>query len=450
MKIFLDSIGCRLNQSEIEHMAAEFVQAGHQLCDSPLTADTVVINTCSVTAGAAADSRSAIRRHHRAHPGAAIVLTGCWSTMAPQAAAALPGVRCLIPNASKDRLVSQVLKRPVADFDREPVGRHPVPGLRLRTRAFIKAQDGCDNHCTFCLTTLARGPARSLPPQVVLSGVQAAAEAGVQEAVLSGVELGAYGMDLGDQWNLSCLIQLILRKSVIPRLRLSSLEPWHLSPDFFALWEDPRLCRQLHLPLQSGSGATLRRMGRPIRPLQYARLVEWARRAIPAVAITTDLIAGFPGETEQEFTESLAFIRAMDFSAAHVFTYSPRPGTAASRMPSQLPKAERRSRSRLLRQATRLSADAYRNRFVGSVLQVLWESAGQIGPQGWRMSGLADNYIRVEALAERDLWNTLSSVKIEAVAADGLNGRIIRVDSPEGARTGGSRMAAECQVVPRR
>jgi threonylcarbamoyladenosine tRNA methylthiotransferase MtaB len=446
VNVFLDSIGCRLNQSEIEHMAAQFVQAGHQLCDRPGKADTVVINTCSVTKAAAADSRSAARRHHRANPQAAIVLTGCWSTMAPKAAAALPGVTRLVPNASKDNLVPQLLDRPLGEFDLEPVSRRPVPGLRLRTRAFIKAQDGCDNHCTFCLTTLARGPARSQPPEVVVSKVQAAVEAGVQEAVLTGVELGAYGHDLGQPWNLASLIRLILRRSAIPRLRLSSLEPWHVPPDFFRLWEDPRLCRQLHLPLQSGSRKTLRRMARPMGPLQFARIVEHARRTIPGVAITTDLIAGFPGESEQEFTESLAFIRAMDFSAAHVFTYSARPGTAASRIRPHLPIAERHRRSLLIREATRHSAAAYRQRFLGSVLDVLWEGAGQLGPQGWKMRGISDNYIRIEALAERDLWNMLSSVKIEATTADGLSGRIARPEAPEWRQAGGEELEGGCQV----
>ncbi|MDD5466737.1 MAG: MiaB/RimO family radical SAM methylthiotransferase [Anaerolineales bacterium] len=420
MKVYLDSVGCRLNQSEIEAFARQFRAAGHSLAPSPDGADLVVVNTCTVTTAAASDSRQKLRQASKA--GARqVVVTGCWSTLEPEGAANFPGVTRVVPNAGKDSLVADLLQLPVEAFDHEPVAREPLPGARLRTRAFIKAQDGCDNRCTFCITTLARGRGRSRPPNEVLADIRYACGATsngssaprrAQEIVLTGVHLGSWGDDLNPPQRLSDLVRAILAASDFPRLRLSSLEPWDLDEDFFSLWEDERLCRQLHLPLQSGNAATLRRMARKTTPEAYARLVEAARRAIPQVAITTDIIAGFPGETEAEFTESLAFVHQMRFAGGHVFTYSARPGTAAARLPSQVPHAERRERNARLRAALAKSAQAYQEAFLGATLPVLWETATALGPEGWRLSGLTDNYLRVQAATQAPLWNQLMPVRL--------------------------------------
>jgi threonylcarbamoyladenosine tRNA methylthiotransferase MtaB len=225
-------VGCRLNQSEIEMFARQFRSAGHSLVGEAAEADLVVINTCSVTASAASDSRQKARNAHRAGVRQ-IALTGCWSTLAPQAAADLPGVIAVIPNAEKETLVHQLLGIPAEEFDLEPSAREALPGARLRTRAFIKVQDGCDNRCTFCVTTLARGASRSRPVEDVLADVEAAVLGGAQEAVLTGVHLGAWGHDLAARSSLKNLITAVLERSEIPRLRLSSLEPWDLDEDFF-------------------------------------------------------------------------------------------------------------------------------------------------------------------------------------------------------------------------
>lgn len=425
MKIYLDSVGCRLNQSEIESYARQFRAAGHSLVASPAEADLVVINTCTVTAQAASDSRQKVRQANRA--GAEqIALTGCWSTLEPEQAAALPGVSQVIPNLRKDFLVAEVLGIPPDEFELEPVERSPVPGARLRTRAFIKAQDGCDNHCTFCITTVARGAGRSRPAQDVLADIQAAVDSGAQEAVLTGVHLGSWGQDFEHPSHLRQLVEAVLTGTSVPRLRLSSLEPWDLDADFFDLWQEPRLCRQLHLPLQSGSSRTLRRMARRTNQASFAALLEAARAASPEIAITTDLIAGFPGEDEAEFAESLAFVRAMDFAGGHVFTYSARQGTAAARMPGQVAGNVHKARSATLRQALEESARRYRQRFLGQTLGVLWESATALGPEGWRLSGLSDNYLRVSAIAPQELWNTITPVRLLAEASGGLQGEIVR------------------------
>lgn len=422
MRIYLDAVGCRLNHSEIETFGRQFRRQGHEIVREAAEADLAVINTCAVTAEAAADSRQLLRRTSRAGAGE-VVATGCWATLAPAAAEAMPEVRRVVSNAAKDLLVAQVLGRPPEAFDLEPLERTAAPGARLRTRAFIKVQDGCDNRCTFCITTLARGPGRSRPLPGVLADIQEAAAGGAREAVLTGVHLGSWGQE--DGRHLKDLVSAVLRETDVSRVRLSSLEPWDLDDDFFELWTaEPRLCRHLHLPLQSGSDRTLRRMARKTTRSTFRRLVRAARQASPEIAVTTDLIAGFPGETQSEFAETLEFVAEMDFAGAHVFTYSERPGTAAASMPGAVPHALRRERSAALRDLVACSEERYRCGFVGRQLEVLWESAVGLGPEGWQMSGWTDNYLRVTAVAPRDLWNELTPVFLEEAAAGGLKGRI--------------------------
>ncbi|MFQ5615240.1 MAG: MiaB/RimO family radical SAM methylthiotransferase [Anaerolineales bacterium] len=423
MKIYLNTVGCRLNQSEIETFGGQFRLQGHTLVGYPDQADLTVINTCAVTTEAAADSRKMIRR--AAREGAKeVVVTGCWATMNPDGAAALPNVSRVIVNSAKDRLVPDLLQLPLTEvFDLEPVAREPLPGARLRTRAFIKVQDGCDNRCTFCVTTLVRGKGCSRPLDEILRGVDAAVRGGVQEVVLTGVHLGSWGHDSDRLGDLKFLAQTILRNTDISRLRLSSLEPWDLDEGFFDLWEnEPRLCRHLHLPLQSGCDSTLRRMARKTTQESFRWLVNAARSVCPDIAITTDLIAGFPGETEAEFAKTLAFVREMGFAGGHVFTYSARPGTAAARMAGQVAHPVRKARNARLRAAIAEGAAAYRTRFLGHTLLVLWESATGLGPDGWQMTGLTDNYLRVHAIAPRDLWNQITPVRLTGVRHNGATG----------------------------
>ncbi len=424
MKIFLDSIGCRLNQSEIEKFASQFRAAGHEIVGSAADADYVVVNTCAVTAEAASDSRQKIRQAARSGAGG-IVVTGCWATLDAAAAQALPGVKRVVTNVEKDRLVADLLNLPEEVFDLEPVAREPLPGAHLRTRAFIKVQDGCDNRCTFCVTRIARGAGRSRPLPDVRRDVEAALQGGAQEIVLTGVHLGSWGQDFERPARLYDLVDALLRQSETPRLRLSSLEPWDLDADFFSLWQDPRLCRHLHLPLQSGSAETLRRMARKTTPESFAALVAAARQAAPDMAVTTDIVAGFPGETEAAFAECLEYVRRMDFAAGHVFTYSARPGTAAARLPNQVPVDVRKRRNAELRAVLAESSARYRQRFVGAEMQVLWEATDAYGPEGWRLHGLTDNYLKVTALSPERLWNQLSRVRLIGVEEEGMRGESI-------------------------
>lgn len=410
MKIFLDTIGCRLNQAEIETMSRQFRAAGHEIVASAHHADMAVVNTCAVTTQAASDSRGRIRTLARAGVGE-IVATGCWTSIQPQEAASLPNVKYVVTNERKDFLVPEILGLPKESFDLEPIDRVPIPGLHRRTRAFIKVQDGCDNKCTFCVTTVARGEGRSRPLADVVRDVNSALAGDSKEIVLTGVHLGSWGREFGH--HLKDLVESILRETDVRRLRLSSLEPWDLDADFFRLWEDSRLMPHLHLPLQSGSDSTLRRMARKTTTRSFRELILAARAVMPDVAVTTDIIAGFPGETDEEFAETLDFVNEMRFSGGHVFSYSQRPGTAAARMKGQIKPEVRKRRNRILQAAIEESAKSYRQGFVGRRMSVLWESTSEYGEYGWRMEGWTGNYLRVSAIAPSPRWNKVDEVVLK-------------------------------------
>ena len=421
MKIYLDTIGCRLNQSEIEAMARQFRVAGHEVVPTAELADLAVVNTCAVTTQAASDSRGKIRSIARAGVNE-IVATGCWTTLQPKEAAALPNVSRIVTNDQKDDLVQELFNLPKDNFELEPLSRTPLPGLHRRTRAFIKVQDGCDNHCTFCVTTIARGESRSRALADVINDINYAIAGGTKEIVLTGVHLGAWGQEFGT--HLRDLVRAILRETDTPRLRLSSLEPWDLDADFFSLWQDRRLMPHLHLPLQSGSESTLKRMARKTTPDSFLGLVSAARKVMADVAITTDIIAGFPGESEEEFAETVAFVNEIFFAGGHVFTYSPRPGTGAAKMKGQVPPGLRKQRNHILQDALEASARAYRERFIGRQMSVLWESTSEYGESGWQMEGWTGNYLRVSASAPAPRWNELDEVQLTGINGHSLNGVI--------------------------
>lgn len=423
-RIYLDSIGCRLNQSEMELIARQLQGGGAELVDKPEDSDLAILNTCTVTAKAAATSRSQARSLGRAQAKPNVVLTGCWATVEAEKARSLQGVTSVVPNHLKEDIPGLVVGQSGAEFDAEPLARVPLPGARSRTRAFIKAQDGCNHACGYCLTTVARGRSRSLPIEEVVDQVQAAVNGGVREAVLSGVQLSSYGRDLHGHPSLVDLCRAILNDTGIKRLRLSSLEPWGLPDGFFRLWENERMCRQLHLPLQSGCVRTLRRMSRPSTPGSFMDLVQRARSAIPRVAITTDLIFGFPGETEEEAAESLDFVRQIEFSDAHIFPFSARPGTPAAKLADRVDPSRARRRARAARVIVNRSARRYRASFVGETLDVLWESVSGVTRAGFTQSGWSDNYLRVQATATENMWNRISTVTVTGLDEDLLTGTI--------------------------
>lgn len=429
MKVLLHSIGCRLNQSEIETLGRQLLAAGHEIVQDAAVADKVVINTCAVTAEAARDARNLARRFNRQNPGAEVVLTGCYATIAPDELARVPGVGRIVANSQKDQLIQ--LLDPSADldapiFDQEPVLREFLAGSMGRTRAFIKVQDGCDNRCTFCVTTIARGAGRSRHLGDVVAEIQAFVAAGYQEAVLTGVHLGSYGYDFGNQNGLRDLVAAILSHTDIPRLRLSSLEPWDLAPDFFELWADPRLLPHLHMPLQSGSDHILRRMARRTSRASFRGLATAARACIPDLNLSTDLIVGFPGETEADFADSFDFVEEIGFARLHVFSYSPRPGTAAARFPDQVPGGVKKERTRRMIELGKLLSLAFHRQFEGTTREVLWESAVGADENGLRWVGYTDNYIRVTANGTADLLNTVTPTRLSDARPDGMQGLLVQ------------------------
>jgi len=418
MKVFFDTIGCRLNQSEIERMAAQARLNGHQVVADAAQAEVVIINTCAVTMAASADWRKKIRQ--AARQGAArIVTTGCYATIAPEELQAIAGVEWNFSNSEKDGIVERVLGG-------SPEGgviipREALPGRQHRTRAFIKVQDGCDNLCTFCITRLARGASRSQSRAEIFTDIRAALEGGVREIVLTGVNLGAWGSDFPDSPRLPSLIKDIVSEFAPARLRLSSLEPWDIADDFLEILELPGFCRHLHLPLQSGAARTLKRMGRRNTPEDFRALVKKIRAVVPEIALTTDIMVGFPGETAQDFAESQAFVDSIGFAGGHVFSYSPRPGTPAERLPDRVSAADKKERSQAMRALFNATSAEYRGKFIGRTEAVLWERAEQVSGR-WKLQGLTDTYLRVQAKAEQDLHNRISLVTLTKENGQGLSG----------------------------
>lgn len=396
MRVRVDSIGCRLNIGEMDELARSFASRGHRIVGPGDAADLFVFNTCAVTHVASRKSRKILRQIRRHNPAAKVIATGCYAELAPAEVQAL-GVDGVVSNADKDRLI-EILEQDGLLLDADPV---PEPGQSAcaalpagRTRAFVKVQDGCDNRCTFCIVTVARGEGRSRPMSEIIDQIRQLDTMGYQEVVLSGVHLGSYGHDRGNRDGLHELVRCVLARTRVPRLRLSSLEPWDLGPGFFDLWRDSRLQPHLHLPLQSGCDATLLRMARRTSRASFSRLLQTAREAIPEVAISTDVIVGFPAETDSEFEESIDFVAAAEFARLHVFRYSPREGTAAVSMAHRVPESVARDRSRRMHA---LGADlerSYQERYLGRVCDVLWESHEPYG-DGNRWAGLTGNYLRV-------------------------------------------------------
>lgn len=410
MNIYLGSIGCRLNQSELEIMAAALRSAGHVIVSAPEKAQAAILNSCCVTAAAEADSRKLLHRLER-NGVQHIYLTGCWVSPSGSVQESLPEGTITVTNAQKDTLVERFFSDGM-EISNNVLPRVALPGKGRRTRAFIKVQEGCDYHCTFCVTRLARGKSVSRPYGEILHDIQAAEMADVKEIVLTGTQLGGWGRELDGEKTIAALVKMIMQDTEIPLIRLSSLEPWDILEDFHALLLNERFCDHLHLPLQSGSESTLRRMGRTMTPQDFRVLVRDLRKVNPLIALTTDIVVGFPGETEEEFAESLAFVKEMKFAGGHVFRFSPRPGTPAASYPNQVDGLQKRERNKLMRAALRDSAARYRANFLGQKLRVVWER-GKLTPEGtWIMSGLSTNYLRVQAVSAENRWNTISEVKI--------------------------------------
>ncbi|HEX9940490.1 MAG TPA: tRNA (N(6)-L-threonylcarbamoyladenosine(37)-C(2))-methylthiotransferase MtaB [Thermoanaerobaculia bacterium] len=421
MRVHFTNLGCKLNQAEIERLAREFAAAGHKVVESLAEADLHVVNSCTVTGTAARASRKAAGRARRSGGPrrTRTVLTGCHVSESPAAAARLAGVDLVVPNAEKDRLLARVHEAfpdaiPRADAD---LSAPCAPLPSGNTRALVKVEDGCNMRCSFCIIPFTRGAQRSRPLPEVVTEVRDLVRQGRREIVITGVQISAY------RWQgvrLAGLVRALLAATDIPRLRLTSIAPWDLDERLLDLWEDRRLCRHLHLSLQSGSTATLRRMRRPYTAEGYLDLLGRVRAAVPGVAVTTDVIVGFPGETGAEFAESLAAVATAGFAKVHVFPYSPRPGTEAEGMPGPVPPEEKKARVEAMLEVAARAERNFQRAHLGSRQTVLWER-----PKDGMGHGLTDNYLRVLSPSGAALSNRFSEVELEEIAQDGIVGRIV-------------------------
>ncbi len=422
MKVFLGSIGCRLNQSELEMLAAELRAAGHEIVATPERAQAAIVNSCTVTAAAEADSRQLV--HHLQRMGVGkIYLTGCWVSVDTISEENLLDGAIIISNHQKMNIVKTYFGGSAASqFERSV--RIPLPGKAKRTRAFIKVQEGCDYHCTFCITHIARGRSVSRPLDQIMKDIESAIRADVKEVVLTGTQLGGWGRDFSDRKTISYLVNTLLEQTTIPHVRLSSIEPWDIETDFYPFLSNPRFCDHLHLPLQSGSSATLKRMGRIMTPAEFYALLQKIRSWNPNIAITTDIVVGFPGESQEEFAESLRFVENAHFAGGHVFRYSPRAGTPAASYAGQISGFEKRERNERMRIALQKSAANYRAGFLNQTVPVLWERGNKKEDNRWIMEGLSTNYLRVQTESAENLWNTISFVYLRENCGKYMAGEI--------------------------
>jgi threonylcarbamoyladenosine tRNA methylthiotransferase MtaB len=403
MKIAIETLGCKLNQAETESLARQFVQAGYDLVERSDKADVYILNTCTVTRIADAKSRHFLRLAHRRNPNAVIIVTGCYAQRAASELSDIEGVNCVIGNAEKSNLIQILQKIPQKEASAESSPKSPSP---FRTRSFIKIQDGCRNFCAYCIVPFVRSNEVSVPPDTIISEIKQRATEGYQEIVLTGTRVGAYDYS---GVNLRKLLERILVEANIPRIRLSSLQPQEISPDLIKLWENNRLCPHFHLSLQSGSASVLERMKRRYTPVDYQRVVNLTRSEVHSVAITTDVIVGFPGETDQEFEENLEFCRHIGFARIHVFSYSSRSGTEAAKMARQVSDKVKKERSQKMLALAEESALKFRESFAGESMDVLWEKQTDDGD--W--SGITGNYIRVFTKSDKNLSNKLLSTEVK-------------------------------------
>ena len=425
MRIAFYTLGCKTNQYETQAMEQLLEKAGYEIGSFEETNDAYVINTCSVTAIADKKNRAMIRRCRREHPGALIGVCGCYTQHDPETVRSL-GVDVLGGSGGRqvflEDLTAALEGKAHTDHLDNALGRRefeilPPGGLEERTRAMLKVQDGCVNFCTYCIIPYTRGPVRSAPLDTALEQAKAIAAQGYREIVVTGIEIASWGVDLPGKPNLIDLAEQLCRTVPEVRIRLGSLEPRVITRAFCdRLKSCPNLCPQFHLSMQSGCDTVLSRMKRKYDTARYYESVELLREAFPGCAVTTDMIVAFPGETEEEFRESLRFIRKCGFADMHIFPYSRRPGTPADKMPGQLGNAIKEARSR---EAIAVAAEmnrAYRESMVGSIQEVLFEDKHLS-----LYAGHTPNYMKVYAAGE-DLHNRLRQVTITGLYEDGLFG----------------------------
>ena len=417
MKVNFQALGCRLNEAELESWSQEFMRQGHQLTLDSKDADLVIFNSCSVTTEADRKSRKLINRIHRSNPDSKLVVTGCYASLQTQQVEQQLGVDLVIDNQNKDTLVADVLDKlniyPPAEI--AEIADHSIFS-RGRHRAFIKVQDGCRYKCTFCIVTVARGAERSRKEQEIIDEINHHHRLGVQEAVITGVHVGGYGSDQGS--SLYRLINQILEKTEIPRIRLASVEPWDLPDNFFDLFKNTRLMPHMHLPLQSGSDPVLRRMARRCKTAEFERIVGLARSSVAHFNITTDLIVGFPGESEKDWEETMNFCEKIGFGHMHIFSFSPREGTRAANFPDQIDGLQKKERSQQMHELAQELKAKQLSQLIGEEVEVLWEQRLGSGTGEW--AGYTQHYHRIASKWPKLDEQRISRLLVKAVSDNPL------------------------------
>jgi threonylcarbamoyladenosine tRNA methylthiotransferase MtaB len=452
------TFGCKLNQAETDLLAGEFRRRGYDVVDSSGPSDVAVIHTCTVTGRSDAKCRQAVRHALRLNPGATVVLAGCYPQVAADALAAIPGVDYVYGTLDKFSLFGsfegpgKLVRARVAvsplpggradregggarpgDRDRDPEGgdvRDPRGGFAPpspgsgggRTRAYLKIHSGCDRNCSYCIVPRARGAGRSEDPVRVLEAARALADRGFREIVVTGTHIGDYGRDRDSGLRLPGLLDRLLRVPGLDRIRLSSLDPDEFSDALLdAVSADPRICRHFHVSLQSGSDRVLRAMRRPYDTARFRRITEDLTRRFGVFGLGTDVIAGFPGETEAEFGETLRFVESLPFSYLHVFPFSARPGTDAAALPDSVDPGVRLERARRLRAVGAAKRRAFAESWVGRTAEVLFEAEER--PK--ILCGFTPEYLRVEAPADPALANRIRRVRISEALEDAVRGEVL-------------------------
>ncbi len=426
------TLGCKVNFCETESLQVLFEQAGYRITDFEDRADVYVINTCTVTGYSDHKSRKAIRRARRRSPEAIIVATGCYAQGSPDKIRRMEQVDLIIGNHNRENLPG-IIKGYQRGFPLELVSAHmadqnfellPPAGRRGRTRGFLKIQEGCDQNCSYCIVPSVRGALRSMPPAEVILRAKTLIDSGCREIVLTGIHLGLYGSDF-DDLNLPVLLKELEDLPGLIRLRLSSLEPSDITSELVeCITNSTIICPHLHMPLQSGDGEILRLMNRPYEPVEYLYLAKWLKQEIPGLSLSSDIIVGFPGETDRHHRRSMNLVRDIGFSRLHVFQYSSRPDTLAASLPGHLPNDIKQNRSREMIKLGEELASVYRRQFLDTVQPVLVE---KVVPY-LHGEGFTPHYLRVRITSEiKGLHWRGREIKARLIEEDGSNIRAIHV-----------------------
>lgn len=430
-KVAFYTLGCKVNQNETEALGALFKEHTYEVVEFTDLADIYVINTCTVTHLGDRKSRQIIRRAIKTNPEALIVVTGCYAQASPEEVEKIQGVDLIIGTSDRARMIEIIEehkkgKRTLTyvhdimqakDFEELPVDR-----LINRTRAYLKVQEGCEQFCSYCIIPYTRGPLRSRDIDNTINEANRLVDAGFQEIILTGIHLGAFGEEKGQSGaNLAYLCQEILEKTKVKRLRLSSIEPTEVTEQLINLmYENPRFCRHLHIPLQNGDDQILKLMNRPYDTNRYRETIHSIRNKIPDVGVTTDIMVGFPREEEINFKNSLGFVTEMGFSGLHVFKYSPRKGTPAAAFDNQVPPEIKEERSKAMQATGKIGFQNFAQRFIGQVCEVLVETPWPRG--GWE--GHTDSYLRIVFKGESEK-GTLVKVLLEKVKDNYIIGQLV-------------------------